>query len=700
MASVPKRVVRCPHCSAQLRVSTKKSVIFCPTCKGNIDLEKVPSTVESAAPKQAPSETAIPSIPVQPAASQKTQSKPSTAEAAPQPVPAGSLKQYLKQYWRSARGGWFLPAFFALLVAVGLSFFKPYVGVRGFLFVAGTIGVLFAISILAFISIRTVAYVIRRQRVVDEHAHSLPARIAFASLVALIFPLGPLAIAEIFGPDEGLFAGFVPGVKEPQTKAIVRLNRVGFLRRLGEQVRGENEEKVKRIAAGADEEPGARFSANGDRASLPKNAANEPGGASENLASIQRPRPPADESSNKDVARDARRNDAILQFGDPSEIEDLAVILDCSASMKELLKDGTPKIFAAKQGVSRFVQSLPARLSFVFIVYGTEGGLPAEASCEDIRVLHPLSNLDDGSKKEIDGTIRNLPTHGLTPLAGSLRKAGQVLLGGDVAQGRKCGIVLISDGTESCGGDPVAEAANFSKDPRSTFGIHVIGVDIVEEDRKALEQIAERGNGAYYPAHSTTALEEALDAIRAKIEPQTKGRGKRRGPVEATTTQGSKIVFPAGDISFADAVVSVTPGAPGPSRSRDPKAALGKPDYRGVDDAKDEATYVALGHGGELILEFTDNVLIDGAGPDLAVFEIGPQVEPILVAISEEGKNWIDVGRVEGSTCSIDIAPFVKPGQRFRFVKLTDAKGGKSNGGNWPGADIDAVGAINTLPVR
>ena len=169
-------------------------------------------------------------------------------------------------------------------------------------------------------------------------------------------------------------------------------------------------------------------------------------------------------------------------------------------------------------------------------------------------------------------------------------------------------------------------------------------------------------------------------------------------PVEATTTQGSRVVFPSGDISWADAVVSFTPGDPAPKRSREPNAALGEPDYQGTDDTADEATYVSLGHGGELVLELTDNVLVDGEGPDLAIFEIGPEVEPILVAISERGENWIDVGRVEGSTCDVDIAAFVEPGGRFGFVKLRDAEAGKSNDSEWPRADVDAVGAINTSP--
>jgi hypothetical protein len=171
-------------------------------------------------------------------------------------------------------------------------------------------------------------------------------------------------------------------------------------------------------------------------------------------------------------------------------------------------------------------------------------------------------------------------------------------------------------------------------------------------------------------------------------------------PEEATTAQGEKVVFPSGTMSWVDAVISFTAGDPAGGRSGDPNAALGKPDYEDTGEAADEATYVSLGHGGQLILEFTDNVLIDGDGLDLAIFEIGPEVEPTLIAISEDGQDWsIEVGRVEGATCAVDIAPFVEPGQRFRFIRLTDAEAGKSNDSEWPGADIDAVGAINTAPV-
>jgi OmpA-OmpF porin, OOP family len=170
-------------------------------------------------------------------------------------------------------------------------------------------------------------------------------------------------------------------------------------------------------------------------------------------------------------------------------------------------------------------------------------------------------------------------------------------------------------------------------------------------------------------------------------------------PLEFRTNQGKIVRFPDGEIAWADRVVSITPGNPAAKKSIDPTGTLGKPDYLGRDDAADEKRYLALGHGGHVVLEFTDNRLVDGPGADLAIFEIGPMVEPIVVAISEDAATWIDIGQVKGSDYTIDISSRVKPNQQFRYVRLTDAKAGMSNG-LWAGADLDAVGAINTIEVK
>jgi hypothetical protein len=158
---------------------------------------------------------------------------------------------------------------------------------------------------------------------------------------------------------------------------------------------------------------------------------------------------------------------------------------------------------------------------------------------------------------------------------------------------------------------------------------------------------------------------------------------------ELKTPQGLLVRLPAEHDPWADAVVSFKRGKPAPKKNKNPWAAVGKPAGRSF----------ALGHGGSLVLQFVDNVLVDGPGPDLVIFEVGKAVEPTRIAISENGTEWLKAGRAGGSKSTVDIAPFVRPGQRFRFVRLTDAKSGKSKGSAFPGADINGVGALNSLPV-
>jgi outer membrane protein OmpA-like peptidoglycan-associated protein len=147
-----------------------------------------------------------------------------------------------------------------------------------------------------------------------------------------------------------------------------------------------------------------------------------------------------------------------------------------------------------------------------------------------------------------------------------------------------------------------------------------------------------------------------------------------------------------GDVSFADAVESYSDGDPSPiERVADPQAALGVPDFS--DD--DNGGYVTLGCAGELVLAFEDNALVDVAGPDLYVFEIGPDTEPTALAVSPDGNDWTRVGRISGGKAEIDLAAYVAPDAEFRYVKLVDLKSACGSG-ETPGADIDAVGAIGS----
>ena len=151
---------------------------------------------------------------------------------------------------------------------------------------------------------------------------------------------------------------------------------------------------------------------------------------------------------------------------------------------------------------------------------------------------------------------------------------------------------------------------------------------------------------------------------------------------------GGRIFFPFGDISFADEVVSYNSGNPSPQKEdSDPVKVLGIPDF----NEEKDINFTSLGNGGSLVVKFTNNILYDIDGIDLYIFEIGGD-EAFEVYISKNGKDWIDVGKGAGTT-KIDIHNFVKPTDIFRYIKLVDLK---TDQGEWPGADIDAIGAIGS----
>ncbi len=129
--------------------------------------------------------------------------------------------------------------------------------------------------------------------------------------------------------------------------------------------------------------------------------------------------------------------------------------------------------------------------------------------------------------------------------------------------------------------------------------------------------------------------------------------------------------------------------------------ALGAPDYDGVYACSSQAacTFVSLGDGGSLTLEFTDNAL-SGSGddaPDLRVHEVGPDVEDPLVEISADGLAWYS-GPV-ASTWNIDIDAWDLPIEtRFAYVRLADDRGRGQPAGRSVGADIDAVESLAAGP--
>lgn len=163
-------------------------------------------------------------------------------------------------------------------------------------------------------------------------------------------------------------------------------------------------------------------------------------------------------------------------------------------------------------------------------------------------------------------------------------------------------------------------------------------------------------------------------------------------PKSYSDSHGGKVIFPHGDISFADEVVRYQVGDPEPlkAKHRNPSNALSIPDYQ----HRTGDGYLSLGCGGVLVVKFNDNALTDIQGPDLYVFEVGTAIEPTQLEISPDNQQWIMVGEISGGRADVDIAAYTQQFETFRYLRLTDLK--QHCGRGSPGSDIDAIGAIGS----
>jgi hypothetical protein len=192
------------------------------------------------------------------------------------------------------------------------------------------------------------------------------------------------------------------------------------------------------------------------------------------------------------------------------ELNDLAIILDCSGSMAEQTSDGQVKMDVAKQVVTDLIERIPASLHVTFIVYGHD----KVNACRRVKVARPLSPLGDDGKSELKSFIAQLQPVSKTPIALSLDTARQELAKRDA----KCGLILISDGKETCGGDPQGEAKKLVEQLNCTFGVNVVAFDVDEEGTQQLQEVAEKGEGRFYEASNTAELEKAVGGLVKEVE--------------------------------------------------------------------------------------------------------------------------------------------------------------------------------------
>ena len=206
-------------------------------------------------------------------------------------------------------------------------------------------------------------------------------------------------------------------------------------------------------------------------------------------------------------------------FSSPAFAEKTSLfILDSSGSMWGQLPDKQSKIKAAKTVLKDVVGQLPSSVSAGLIAYGHR----RKGDCKDIEMVQK-AQLGGGAK--IASRLGGLMPRGKTPISESLQMAGKALTGIE----DPTTIVLVSDGIETCKGDPCAVATALAKS-YSKLKIHVVGYAVDGVAAKQLQCIADKGRGTYFTADDYDGLLTALAKVTESIK--TEEPIKAAPPVE------------------------------------------------------------------------------------------------------------------------------------------------------------------------
>ncbi len=195
----------------------------------------------------------------------------------------------------------------------------------------------------------------------------------------------------------------------------------------------------------------------------------------------------------------------------------LLFILDGSNSMWGQV-EGQSKIESAQKVLTDLLSDLPQDTNVGLMVYGHTN----KDSCDDIEIVSPLGA---ETPQAVAAKINGIQPKGKTPIAGALFASTIAFRG---KEGENNHVVLISDGVETCGGDPCMAAsalANANIQPR----IHVVGFDVNAEERAQLECIPRMGNGKYFSAANATELKAAVAQVAQVVE---KAPEPKKGPEE------------------------------------------------------------------------------------------------------------------------------------------------------------------------
>ncbi|MEK4969487.1 VWA domain-containing protein [Cytobacillus sp. FSL R7-0696] len=192
-----------------------------------------------------------------------------------------------------------------------------------------------------------------------------------------------------------------------------------------------------------------------------------------------------------------------MKFADPTVTEEesqlkknynVAILLDASGSMGAL-ENGKTRMELAKEAINQFVDSLPEKAKVSLTVYGHKGTgdeADKEVSCSTVEQVYSLSAYDS---KEFTNALGKFNPAGWTPMTKAVEQAMVNLESHDGSENTNI-IYLVSDGIETCGGNPVQAMEKLSDSNLSPV-VQIIGYQVNNDGLTQLKEMARAANGQF-----------------------------------------------------------------------------------------------------------------------------------------------------------------------------------------------------------
>jgi hypothetical protein len=174
----------------------------------------------------------------------------------------------------------------------------------------------------------------------------------------------------------------------------------------------------------------------------------------------------------------------------PDDAPEVVMVVDGSGSMGDPMGGSGSRLDAAKRSIGQFVDGLPNDVDVALIEFG---------ACDRINRDNFYSPPERGILKQ---RVNGLQPMAGTPLGLSVSRAGRI-----ISSVRPGIIVVVSDGNDTCGGDPCAAARAIAANKPN---VHINVIDIGDEPVDAAQCMAQSTGGHVFHPGSVPEMEKAI----------------------------------------------------------------------------------------------------------------------------------------------------------------------------------------------